>query len=141
MTQILFLHGAADRLQAAVQWLHQAWSQRRQVLVFAPEAAVAAQVDRLMWTQPKLAFLPHCRNDSPLATETPIVITDDLTAPPQQHCLLNLSNDLAPTFARFEQLVEIVSTEDSDRLPARSRFTFYRDRGYAIENRDISGGL
>jgi DNA polymerase-3 subunit chi len=68
-------------------------------------------------------------------------LTDKLDDPPQESCLLNLSDDLPPTFSRFDQLVEIVSTDDRDRLPARERFKFYRDRGYAIESRDISGGL
>jgi DNA polymerase-3 subunit chi len=141
MTRISFLHGAADRIQTAAQWLHQAWARRQPVLVYVPDEAQAAQLDRVLWTQPQLSFLPHCRADSPLAAETPILLTDRLDEPPQDGCLLNLSNELPPTFSRFEQLVEIVSVADSDRLPARERFKFYRERGYAIDNRDISGGL
>ncbi len=106
-----------------------------------PDSEQAARLDRVLWTQPALSFLPHCRVDSPLAGETPILLTDRMDDPPQESCLLNLSNDLPPTFSRFEHLVEIVSTDDVDRLPARERFKFYRDRGYAIDSRDISGGL
>ena len=140
MTRISFLHGAGDRIQSAAQWLQQAWGERLAVLVFVPDAEQAARLDRVLWTQPALSFVPHCRSDSPLADETPILLTDRLDDPAQEHCLLNLSNDLPPTFSRFEHLVEIVSTHDADRLPARERFKFYRDRGYAIESRDISGG-
>lgn len=140
MTRISFLHGADDRIQSAAQWLQQAWGERLAVLVFVPDAEQAARLDRVLWTQPALSFVPHCRSDSPLADETPILLTDRLDNPAQEHCLLNLSNDLPPTFSRFEHLVEIVSTHDADRLPARERFKFYRDRGYAIESRDISGG-
>lgn len=141
MTRISFLHGAPDRLQAAAQWLQQAWGRRQAVLVYVPEATAAAQLDRLLWTQSPLSFVPHCPLDSPLAAETPIVLTDRLDNPPQEDCLLNLANDLPASFSRFEQLVEIVSTDDADRLPARERFKFYRDRGYAIDSRDIAGGL
>lgn len=141
MTRISFLHGAADRIQAAAQWLQQAWARREPVLVYVPDEGQATQLDRILWTQPQLSFLPHCRADAPLAAETPILLTDRLDEPPQDGCLLNLSNELPPTFSRFEQLVEIVSTSDGDRLPARERFKFYRERGYAIDNRDISGGL
>lgn len=141
MTRISFLHGAPDRIQSAARWLHQAWSERRTVLVYVPDAEQAAQLDRILWTQPALSFVPHCRADAALATETPILLTDRLDAPPQDNCLLNLSNELPPTFSRFEHLVEIVSIDDGDRLPARERFKFYRERGYAIENRDISGGM
>lgn len=141
MTRIEFLHGAADRVQSAAHWLQQAWAQRQAVLVYVPDAEQATRLDRVLWTQPALSFLPHCRVDSPLAAETPILLTDRLDDPPQEARLLNLSNILPPTFARFEQLIEIVSTEDADRLPARERFKFYRERGYAIDSRDISGGL
>lgn len=145
MTKVSFLHGAADRIQSAAQWLQQAWRQREDaqfsVLVYVPDPEQSARLDRVLWTQPQLSFLPHCRSDSPLAAETPILLTDNLDAPPQEQCLLNLSNELPPTFSRFEELVEIVSTDDADRLPARERFKFYRERGYAIDSRDISGGL
>lgn len=145
MTRISFLHGAPDRIQSAAQWLQRAWAERQAahfgVLVYVPDAEQAARLDRMLWTQPALSFVPHCHANSPLAVETPILLTDRLDAPTQESCLLNLSNELPPGFSRFEHLVEIVSTDDADRLPARERFKFYRDRGYAIENRDISGGL
>ena len=140
MTRISFLHGADDRIQSAARWLQQAWGERLAVLVYVPDAEQATRLDRILWTQPALSFVPHCRTDSPLANETPILLTDQLDSPAQESCLLNLSNELPPTFSRFEHLVEIVSTDDADRLPARERFKFYRDRGYAIDSRDISGG-
>lgn len=141
MTRISFLHGAVDRIQATAVWLHQAWSRREAVLVYVPDTEQAARLDRVLWTQPALSFLPHCRSDSPLAGETAILLTDRLDAPPQEACLLNLSNELPPTFSRFEHLVEIVSTDDADRLPARERFKFYRERGYAIDNQALADGL
>ncbi len=141
MTRISFLHGAADRIQAAAQWLQQAWARREHVLVYAPDAEASARLDRVLWTQPQLSFVPHCFADSSLATETPILLTGTLDNPPQERCLLNLANELPPTFSRFEHLVEIVSTDDADRLPARERFKFYRERGYAIDSRDIAAGV
>jgi DNA polymerase-3 subunit chi len=141
MTHVEFLHGTPDRLHAAAQWLQQAWARRQAVLVYIPDAEAAARLDRVLWTQPQLSFLPHCRADAPLAVETPILLTDQLDAPPQENCLLNLSNELPPTFSRFEHLVEIISTDDMDKLPARERFKFYRERGYSVDSRDISGGL
>lgn len=141
MTRISFLHGAPDRIQSAALWLQQAWTGRLAVLVYVPDAEQAARLDRTLWTQPALSFVPHCRSDAPLAPETPILLTDRLDDPAQDSCLLNLSDNLPPSFSRFEHLVEIVSTDDTDRLPARERFKFYRERGYAIESRDFSGGL
>jgi DNA polymerase-3 subunit chi len=141
VTRVKFLHGTRDRLAAAAEWLRQAWSQRRPVLVYIPRADEADRLDRLLWTQPATGFVPHCGTDSSLADETPILLARDLDQVPFDGCLINLSDQLPPGFARFEELVEIISTDDTDRLPGRERFRFYRERGYAIDALDISGGL
>ncbi|HZV53347.1 MAG TPA: DNA polymerase III subunit chi [Rhodocyclaceae bacterium] len=141
MTRIQFLHGAPDRLAAAAAWLRQAWQDRQTVLVYVPVRQTAEQLDRLLWSQPATGFLPHCGAESSLAAETPILLTGDLDQLPHDRCLLNLGDELPPGFSRFEELVEIVSTADADRLPARERFKFYRERGYALESRDISEGI
>jgi DNA polymerase-3 subunit chi len=141
VTRIEFLHDAPDRIAAAAEWLRHAWQKRLPVLVYVPERQTAEQLDRLLWTQPATGFLPHCGAESSLAAETPIVLAESLERLPHDRCLLNLGNELPPGFARFEDLVEIVSTADADRLPARERFKFYRERGYAIEARSIAAGV
>ena len=140
MTKVRFYSNAEDRVQAAAAWLAASW-RKQPILVFAPAADVAERLDRMLWTQPAIGFLPHCRADLPLAAETPVLIASNLDAPPHDRCLLNLSNEIPPGYARFEDLVEIVSTADSDRLPARDRFRFYRERGYALENHDVADGF
>lgn len=141
MTQISFFHGARDRLQAVAAWLARAGSDGRQVLVYMPAGDASEQLDRLLWTHPPTGFVPHCRASDPMAAETPILLAAELDNPPHDDCLLNLSNEVPPGFSRFQQLIEIISVEDDDRLPGRERFRFYRERGYPLENRDISGGM
>ena len=140
MTKVFFYHGAQDRLQAAAAWLAQAHARRQAVLIYAPDAAVADRLDRLLWTTPATAFLPHCRADAPLAGETPLLIAAKLDTLPQEERLLNLSDEVPPGFSRFTELVEIVSDSGEDRLPARERFKFYRDRGYQLESGKFSPG-
>ncbi|RLJ63626.1 DNA polymerase III subunit chi [Sulfurisoma sediminicola] len=137
MTKVLFLHGASDRLAAAARWLTEATVTRRTVLVYAPREETAERLDRLLWTQAATSFVAHARADSPLAVESPIVITCDIGALPHDQVLLNLGDEVPPNFARFEELVEVVSGDDEVRLSARERFKFYRERGYAPESRDI----
>lgn len=146
MTQVHFFHSASDRIEAALSWLHLAWSKRRdasaqQIVVFAPDAMLADRLDRQLWLQPAGAFAPHCRTESPLASETPIVIGGSLTAINQHRQLLNLSDSVPPEFSRFDELVEIVSQAGADKLPARERFKFYRERGHELHNQDISAGF
>jgi DNA polymerase-3 subunit chi len=141
MTQISFFHGARDRLQAVAAWLARAGSEGRQVMVYVPALDRSDQLDRLLWTQPATGFTPHCRAGDPLAAETPIILATELDDLLHDACLVNLSNEIPPGFSRFQQLIEIISIDDEDRLPGRERFRFYRERGYPLENRDIAGGI
>lgn len=141
MTQISFLHGAHDRLQAVAAWLGQANGDGRSVLVYVPHGERGEQLDRLLWTHPATGFVPHCRAEEALASETPIVLASKLESPLHDDCLLNFSDEIPPGFSRFQHLIEIVSIEDADRLPGRERYRFYRERGYPLEARDISRGI
>ncbi|MDZ4251982.1 MAG: DNA polymerase III subunit chi [Sulfuritalea sp.] len=141
MTKITFLHGARDRLQAIAAWLELASGEGRRVLVYVPAGDRRDHLDRLLWLQPATGFIPHCRAENDLAAVTPIVFTSGLDHPLHDECLLNLSDEVPSGFSRFKELIEIVSIEAADRLPGRERFRFYRERGYPLENRDISGGI
>ena len=141
MTQITFLHGARDRLQAVAAWLVRASNEGKAVLVYVPTGEHGERLDRLLWTHPATGFTPHCRPDDNLAAETPIILASGLDSPLHDGCLLNLSDEIPPGFSRFRQLIEIISVEDADRLPGRERFRFYRERGYPLETREISGGI
>lgn len=138
MTSIDFYHGANDKVQAACRLIGELYAEGRKVLVYAPADATAAQVDRLLWVQPSIGFVPHCRSDSPLAAETAILIGASLDDMRHHDVLVNLDGDLPPAFSRFERLIEIVGTDDADRQPARARYKFYRDRGYPLTTHDLN---
>jgi DNA polymerase-3 subunit chi len=74
VTTVDFYFNAADRLQVACRLAGKAMAEGKRMLVYAPDAEVAAHVDKLMWTSPATAFLPHCPVDDLLAPDTPILI-------------------------------------------------------------------
>ena len=137
MTQVFFYHGASDKIAAACALLGGAYAKKKPMLVFAPEKEVADSVDRALWTQSALGFVPHCRADSPLAAETPILIADNLEQLPQDERLMNLSQVIPPGFSRFQSLIEVVGREEADRNSARERVKFYKDRGYEVRYFDL----
>ena len=139
MTSIDFFHGASDKVQAACRLIGELHAQGRKVLVYAPAENLAERLDRQLWVQPATGFLPHCRVGAALAAETPVVICGSLDDATHHDVLINLDGDLPPVFSRFEHLLEIVGTDEADRGPARERFKFYRDRGYAITAHDLKG--
>ena len=138
MTQIFFYHGAEDKIGAAAHLLGKACVQKKRVLVFAPDKTVAQAVDRSLWTQSALSFLPHCTVDSPLAAETPILIADNLEQPPLTERLMNLGHELPPGFERFASLIEVVGTADDDRAAARERVLRYKAAGCDVRYFDLS---
>lgn len=138
MTHIEFHINAQDKLAAAVRLIGAAYQTGKRVLIFAPERGVASRIDHMLWTTPALSFVPHVAAASPLASQTPVIIAASLDDVEHDQVLVNLDGELPPSFARFERLVEIVGTDEDDRVPARNRFRFYRERGYPMTTHDLS---
>lgn len=141
MTRVDFYHDAPNRLAIAVKLAHKAFAQRLPLAIYASAPETASQIDRLLWTQPALGFLPHCDAEAPLAGETPVLIArspEALDRLPQDELLINLDEEVPPGFARFKRLIEIVGREEEDKQPGRARFKFYKDRGYDINRHDLS---
>lgn len=139
MTQVFFYHNAFDRLAATAALIGKAVARRKASLVYAPDTEVAAALDRHLWMHPPTGFVPHVRADSPLAGETPVLITGNLDSLPQDERLFNLSDDVPPGFSRFTSLIEVVGQQVQERLSARERVKFYKDRGYDVQFVDLSG--
>lgn len=141
MTSVDFYFNAQDRLQVACRLAGKAHSQSKRVLIYAPESEMVLRIDRLLWTWQATGFVPHCRLDDPLASETPVLIAADETAPPACEILLNLSEACPPHFERFERLLEIVSAEETGRAAGRERYRYYKERGYRIASHDLAQSL
>jgi DNA polymerase-3 subunit chi len=138
MTRIDFYFEAEDKLQVACRLSAKAAQQMLRVLIYAADEVQAQRIDKMLWTWQATGFLPHCMTRSPLAAQTPVLITHDPEDTPHDEVLLNLHYEWPPAFSRFQRLVEIVGRDDEDRAAARGRFRFYRDRGYEIVNHDLS---
>jgi DNA polymerase-3 subunit chi len=137
MTRIDFYFNADDKADVARKLAAKAYQAGQCALLFSADPAEAERLDSLLWTQPQLAFVPHVRCRHPLAKQTPILIGDDPEPLASPDLLVNLGVERPPCFSRFERLIEVVSRDPADRQAARERFRFYKERGYAIETRDL----
>jgi len=139
LTSIDFYFNAGDRLGVACRLAGKALQQKKRVLIYAAETETAQRIDRLLWTSQAVSFIPHCYAHDPLAADTPVLIASG-DEQPAAACdvLLNLSAECPPFFERHERVLEIVDREEGQVLAGRARFKFYRDRGYAIRNHDLS---
>src|SRR5262245_66441688 len=90
MTQIDFYVHVANKLQTLCTLAAKALARDVRMMVLTPDAEATEQVDRLLWSQPSIGFLPHCRAHHRLAPLTPIIV--DHLADPVVHeqVLVNL---------------------------------------------------
>ena len=137
MTEITFYTHADDPLDVVRRIATKAYGQGKQVMIYAPDAAVAVAIDRLLWTTPALGFVPHCRDNEALAGETPVLIGTDADTLRSADVMINLHTGQPPTFARFERLVEIVGLDEAGIEQGRERYRFYKSRGYALQTHDL----
>ncbi|SAL15886.1 DNA polymerase III subunit chi [Caballeronia peredens] len=138
MTRIDFHTNVGDPLAYACRLARKAYLSGKPLVVLAEPARLAA-FDEQLWTFQPLEFVPHCMAKSPLAQDTPVVLTSNLDEAPHHQVLVNLGAPVPAQFARFERLVEIVGSDSDELAAGRERFRFYRDRGYAIETHKQGG--
>ena len=138
MTRIDFYIHVDDRLSTLCALAAKALAKDLRMMILTPDAQTTDRVDKVLWSQPAIGFLPHCRTEHKLAPVTPIIV-DHLADPVvHQQVLVNLRPECPPAFSRFERLIEIVGVDEAERDLARARFRFYRDRGYEIQTHDLA---
>ena len=137
MTQIDFYTHVDHRYQTLCALAGKALARGLRMMILTPDGEATERLDRLLWSQPAIGFLPHCRAHHKLAGVTPIIL--DHVAEPVVHeqLLVNLREEPPPHFSRFERLIEIVGLDQAEREHARARFRFYRERGYEIRTHDL----
>lgn len=140
MTSIDFYFNATDRFEVACRLAGKAVAQKKRMLIFAPDADVAHKIDQMLWTWPAVSFVPHCFAGDGLAADTPVLIASDAESAPDCEVLMNLSAACPDFFARYARLLEIVSQDEDERKAGRTRYAWYRERGYAIRNHDLAAG-
>lgn len=124
-----------DMARFACRLVDKAFRLGHQVYVLTENAEAAHRMDDLLWTYPAGSFIPHTLlgNDTPPGGHAPVLVGWE--APPDQahDVLMPLTAEIAPFFARFDRLLEIVGASADEKERSRARFRFYRDRGYPLE--------
>ena len=136
MTRIDFYFNVANKSQLVADLVQTALNKRRQVTILAADEPAASQLSSDLWQAKPESFLPNVRANALHAAATPVLIGlqgDDLM---QDDMLINLTNTEPSFFSRFTHLIELVSEDEQDKMAARVRFKFYRDRGYEIKSTD-----
>ena len=139
MTELAFHFNAADKWGYMCRLLRKAAGRGSRVAVTGDQALLQ-QLDLGLWTFSALDFVPHCVDscDAGMLASSPVVFCKSPETSPHHEVLLNLGADVAAGFERFERLIEVVGTDDADRVASRRRWKHYLDRGYAITRHDLA---
>ena len=140
MTRVSFYVLAAERPDGSL-WLacrvaEKAYKQGKRIYLFCGDPATAARLDDLLWTFRQGSFVPHERAGEDSAA--PVVIGEQAPPAACADVLINLDSEVPDFFSRFERVAEIVGADAEARRQARTRYQFYRDRGYALETHNVS---
>ena len=138
MTTIDFYTHCADRFEVAARLVAKAWAQHGSARVLTMDAEATSAFDRFLWQWPALSFVPHCRLDSALARETPVLVDHALAHEGPAAVLVNLHPSPPPFFSRFERLVEVIGQGEDDAAAGRDRWKFYKARGYEVRPHNLA---
>ncbi len=124
-----------ERLHVAARLADKAFAQGHRIYVNATDREQALQLDELLWSFRPASFLPHDLIDE--RDDAPITVGWGQEPDDHNDLLINLQLEIPRFFSRFNRVCEVV-TQDPDSLKAlRASWSFYRERGYALEKHDL----
>lgn len=139
MTRVEFFFNVPDKLAKVAELCEKAVAKGHQLTVFTPNDDMGQLVQQKLWQQSSASFLPSTTSHDVASQFAPIIIDTDGEHLIQDDILINLQTVYPPFFSRFRVLVELVGVDEDDKVVARSRFKFYRDRGYQVKSTDVAG--
>ncbi|WJW74981.1 DNA polymerase III subunit chi [Thiohalobacter sp. IOR34] len=131
--------GPQDRARLVCRLTEKAYLQGHRIYIHTDSAASAAQLDELLWTFSQGSFLPHGLAGEVDAAETAILLGHDHEPETHNEVLINHAHEVPLFFGRFERVAELVDQQPEHLQQARQRYSFYRERGYALNSHKLKG--
>jgi len=138
MTRVEFFFNVENKLQKLAELSEKAVAKNISVTILTHDEDMAVSVQQSLW-QPPTSFLPNARLADAHVGHTPIIVDWQVDALLHDDVLINLQHPQPTIFSRFKRLIEIVGVYEADKMLARARYKFYRDRGYEIRSYDALG--
>jgi DNA polymerase-3 subunit chi len=143
MTQVDFYildeSSKQDRYFLSCRIIEKAWKNNHRVMIQTGNEQEAHHLDKLLWTFRDQSFIPHALLPVADTETTPVIIGWNSDAGEERDILINLADEIPAYFSRFERMIEPVDNNENRRVISREHYRFYRDRGYPLNNRTISG--
>lgn len=135
MQKIDFHYNVPNRLRYACLVARTVYRRGLKLAIWSADERRLRELNSLLWRFDDLAFLPHVHADSPLAKETPILLSPRLESLDGDVLLLlddNLPPEWEQRFDRFSRIIDVVSTDPIELQASRNRFRAYRAAGVEL---------
>lgn len=119
-------------LLVSCKLVKRALKEHPQIYLQVADQRMGETLDDLLWSFDPDAFIPHVLLPRDHAGQANVCI--GVGVPPSHHAdvLINLSDELPPSFQHFRRVCELVPASEEHRARARERFRYYKERGYPL---------
>ena len=130
--------GQAARDAMACKLVDKVYQLKHKVYIHTSSQLNATQIDDALWTFRPGSFIPHSIYQPGKESTEPVLIGYQEQLPEIHDVLLNLTDEVPLFFSQFDRVAEFVDADENSRSQARSRFKFYKDRGYDLTTHELS---
>jgi len=134
---ILHTRFRQEKERLACQLVDKVWHQGYHIYIHTDTKVSAQRLDTTLWTFKKESFLPHDIYPDVLSP-APIQIGYTEKICEGMDVLINLTLTVPPFFEPFKRIAEIVDDIPQARQAGRTRYRFYKEKGYALKIHDIN---
>jgi len=127
MTDVVFHYGVSDKFDYAIRLLRKVVRSGFRVRVSLAPAELTTFSARL-WAAAPTGFMAHCDEHAPasLKRRSPVVLgASDASGDPQEAVFINLSHDMPQNPQRYQKILEVITTDPTDRQLGRTRKRAY----------------
>lgn len=111
----------------------QAWRSGKRVLIACETEQQAMNIDEALWAREPDSFVPHNLSGEITTYSTPVEISWKGKRNAQHRDLLiSLQRQIPDFVASFNQVIDFVPTDETEKAIARERYKQYRQMGWQL---------
>lgn len=141
-----FAFNADDRIAQAVRTTVKQVARGERVIVYCPLPARLTAYDNRLWSLEDTIFIAHERLDQSARPGLSVYLVDDQCWEQAQPLLaggawlLNLHDDCPALPNPAQRILEVVSSDEADRVQARARWRRYQQAGLQLHAHQLDPG-
>ncbi|MDP8079140.1 DNA polymerase III subunit chi [Phocoenobacter skyensis] len=115
-----------------------AWRSGKRVLISCENEEQALNIDEVLWARDPDQFVPHNLSGESTTYATPVEISwKEKRNTQRRDLLINLQNQLPDFISSFNQIIDFVPVEETQKVQARERYKQLRQLGWQLDTEKI----